>query len=538
MATYYKYAERAAGSQVNWAEIGKNLTDTLQEENRIREEKKAAIDESTRQYGLRLEKSPQGENTTLNQWGLDYAADAQQARLIQDRLLRQGKLKLRDYTMMRQNLTDGTNEAFSLLDEYNAEYKVKMERAKSMDPATASQYLEQWLGEQAEGFANFKDSKLYINPTTFTVNVAKTKEVNGVKVMSDDPNDFTTVNQLRNRIKSRFDKFDTDSYLTKQVAMLGTDIKATIIRGTSTKAGQVFTEEDIRQRDGADKALSAIVDAAFAGMPTNRSSVLTNDLGLYTKVEYDKDGKEISRTQVPFTFTWNEKEKGGNVIYLKEVDGKITPQFTAEQEKIAKDYMLEKINMMITRKENIDVFTEPRPASTTSSNKNIDDIRKNASWGNLFGYLYSGDANQIEAARQGIESLAGVEKVIRTQNGVQIKYEGVDQPKNFSFYDNNGNMRAIGDFVKSIGLGILGQDADLDAVTAGAYNIENPNLNTQYASAPDLTGLDPSNWRDMNEIQNRINAWKEDQKAIQSQGTSGSVQQGGGQQGGGTGELD
>lgn len=526
MATYYKYAERAAGSQVNWAEIGKNLTDTLQEENRIREEKKAAIDESTRQYGLKLEKSPQGENTTLNQWGLDYAADAQQARLLQDRLLRQGKLKLRDYTMMRQNLTDGTNEAFSLLDEYNAEYKVKMERAKSMDPATASQYLEQWLGEQAEGFANFKDSKLYINPTTFTVNVAKTKEVDGVKVMSDDPNDFTTVNQLRNRIKSRFDKFDTDAYLTKQVAMLGTDIKATIIRGTSTKAGQVFTEEDIRQREGADKALSAIVDAAFAGMPTNRSSVLTNDLGLYTKVEYDKDGKEVSRTQVPFTFTWNEKEKGGNVIYLKEVDGKITPQFTTEQEKIAKDYMLEKINMMITRKEDIDVFTEPRPAASTGGSGGD---KKDISYGNLFGYLYSGNGAQIESAVQGIEALPGVQKVTRTQSGVVIKFEDGNE-KTFSFYDDSGNNKSIGDFVKSLGFGILGTDANLDLVTQGAYNIGNPNLNQRYMSGPDLTGLDPSNWRDMNEIQNRITQWRESQQA--------NDQQGGGQQGGGTGELD
>ena len=526
MATYYKYAERAAGSQVNWAEIGKNLTDTLQEENRIREEKKALIDESTRQYGLRLEKSPQGENTTLNQWGLDYAADAQQARLIQDRLLRQGKLKLRDYTMMRQNLVDGTNEAFSLLDEYNAEYKVKMERAKSMDPATASQYLEQWLGEQAEGFANFKDSKLYINPTTFTVNVAKTKEVDGVKVMSDDPNDFTTVNQLRNRIKSRFDKFDTDAYLTKQVAMLGTDIKATIKAGTSTKVGQKLTVEDIRQREGADKALSAIVDAAFAGMPTNRSSVLTNDLGLYTKVEYDKDGKEVSRTQVPFTFTWNEKEKGGNVIYLKEVDGKITPQFTTEQEKIAKDYMLQKINMMITRKEDIDVFTEPRPAASTGGSGGD---KKDISYGNLFGYLYSGNGAQIESAVQGIEALPGVQKVTRTQSGVVIKFEDGNE-KTFSFYDDSGNNKSIGDFVKSLGFGILGTDANLDLVTQGAYNIGNPNLNQRYMSGPDLTGLDPSNWRDMNEIQNRITQWRESQQA--------NDQQGGGQQGGGTGELD
>ena len=536
MATYYKYAERAAGSQVNWAEIGKNLTDTLQEENRIREEKKALIDESTRQYGLRLEKSPQGENTTLNQWGLDYAADAQQARLIQDRLLRQGKLKLRDYTMMRQNLVDGTNEAFSLLDEYNAEYKVKMERAKSMDPATASQYLEQWLGEQAEGFANFKDSKLYINPTTFTVNVAKTKEVDGVKVMSDDPNDFTTVNQLRNRIKSRFDKFDTDAYLTKQVAMLGTDIKATIKAGTSTKVGQKLTVEDIRQREGADKALSAIVDAAFAGMPTNRSSVLTNDLGLYTKVEYDKDGKEVSRTQVPFTFTWNEKEKGGNVIYLKEVDGKITPQFTTEQEKIAKDYMLQKINMMITRKEDIDVFTEPRPASTSTGSKSREDYNKDMSRGNLLAYFYSGDGTQIETARQAIEALPGVDRVIRTKDGVIVNFKNEDgkiEPKTFSFYDEDGNRLSIDNFVNSMSQAIYGTNVSLDAIRQGAYNIGNTNLNEEYYAEPDFTGLDPNKFSDqmkMQVIMNDKSKWK-----VKGGGAQPS---GGGQQGGGTGELD
>jgi len=527
MATYYKYAERSAGSQVNWAEIGKNLTDTLQEESKLREEKKAAIDEASRQYGITLENSPQGENTTLNQWGLNFGGDAQEARLLQDRLLRQGKLRLKDYTIMRQNLTDGTKAAFNLLDEYNAEYKEKMARFKATDPANASQLLEAWLLEQAEGFANFKDSKLYINPSTFAVNVAKVNRKDGVEEMSTDPNDFTTVNDLRNRIKARFDKFDADAYLAKQVSLLGTDIKATIKAGTSRKVGQVLTEEDIRQRDGANEVISAMIDAAFAGNPTNISSVLTNNLGLYS------DPKDPNAAKVPFTFTWNEKEAGKNVIYLKEVDGKITPQFTDEQDKIARKYMLDKINLMITRKEDIDVYTEPRPATVSGGSKTGDaDIRKNASFGNLFGYLYSGDGTQIDAAVQGIEALAGVEKVTRTKNGVTIKYEGIDEPKNFSFYDKDGNMKSIDNFVESMGLAILGQDADLDAVKAGAYNIGNPNLNTQYASAPDLAGLDPSDWRDAIEIQNRINAWKEGRKN-QPQQTSG-----GGQQGGGTGELD
>lgn len=528
MATYYKYAERAAGSQVNWAEIGKNLTDTLQEENRIREEKKALIDESTRQYGLRLEKSPQGENTTLNQWGLDYAADAQQARLIQDRLLRQGKLKLRDYTMMRQNLTDGTNEAFSLLDEYNAEYKEKVERAKSMDPAAGSQYLEQWLMEQAEGFANFKDSKLYINPTTFTVNVAKTKEVNGVKEMSDDPDDFTTVNELRNRIKSRFDKFDADTYLAKQVALLGTEIKAEIISGTSRKVGQKITIEDITERNGARDAINSMIDAAFAGSPTNMSSVLTNALGLY------KDPANPNAAGVPYTFTWDKSAAGKNVIYLENVDGKITPQFTSEQEKAAKDYMLQKINVMLTRKEDIDVFTEPRPVSSGGGGRSREDYTKDMSRGNLLAYFYSGDGTQIETARQAIEALPGVDKVVRTKDGVIINFKNEDgkiEQKPFSFYDEDGNRKSIDDFVNSMSQAIYGTDVNLEAIRQGAYNIGNPNLNEEYYAEPDLEGLDPV--FDIFEIQRRVN----DRSTWKVKG-GGARPSGGGQQGGGTGELD
>ena len=41
MATYYKYAERNVDSQVNWAEVGKGISDMLADEVKIREEKKS-----------------------------------------------------------------------------------------------------------------------------------------------------------------------------------------------------------------------------------------------------------------------------------------------------------------------------------------------------------------------------------------------------------------------------------------------------------------------------------------------------------------
>lgn len=513
MATYYKYAERAAGSQVNWAEIGKNLTDTLSEENKLREEKKAAIDEATRQYGLELEKSPQGDNTTLNQWGLNFGGDAQEARLLQDRLLKSGKLKLKDYTIMRQNLTDGTKTAFSLLDEYNAEYKEKMARFKATDPTNASQLLESWLMEQAEGFANFKDSKLYINPTTFAVNVAKVKREGGVETMSTDPDDFTTVNDLRNRIKARFDKFDADAYLAKQVALLGTDIKATIIRGTSVKAGQVFTEEDIRQREGADKVISAMIDAAFAGNPTNISSVLTNSLGLYNDIKYDKDGKEVSRTQTPFTFTWNKNEAGKNVIYLKKVDGQITPEFTPEQDKIARNYMLEKINLMVTRKEDRDVYNEPRPATVSGGvsggNKPTAGQSADAGLGNLIGYLYSGDQGQVDTAIDALVNMEGVQDVQRFRDRVEIKFDGDSEYRPFKFGST------IEDFVRAFGYA-LDPKSDLNAMVAGAYNIGNPVLNEDYETGVDFIGVDPNTYSGQLELARRTKEYNDRKKNRES----------------------
>ena len=54
MATYFKYAERSAESQINWAEVGKNMTDMLQEQERIRDEKISALDAATRELGEKL----------------------------------------------------------------------------------------------------------------------------------------------------------------------------------------------------------------------------------------------------------------------------------------------------------------------------------------------------------------------------------------------------------------------------------------------------------------------------------------------------
>ena len=78
MATFYKYAERSAESQVNWAEIGKDMTDMLRQEVAVREEKKAAIDEAV-VAALALRKSVHDKELA------DITASEDKAKIERDR---------------------------------------------------------------------------------------------------------------------------------------------------------------------------------------------------------------------------------------------------------------------------------------------------------------------------------------------------------------------------------------------------------------------------------------------------------------------
>ncbi len=255
MATYYKYAERSADSQINWAEVGKDMSDMLKEETRIREEKKSAIDAASREFGNTLANPPQGEHKGANQWALEYGDNAAQFMLMQDRLLKSGQMKLKDYTIARQNILDGTDRAFNLAKDYQAVFADKMERYKT----DKSQDLEQWLMGQAEGYSDFNKSQLYINPTDGTVSVAmkELKKVDGkdVYVMNTNPNEFTSINTLKNQIAGKYDKYNTNIATDAFVKGLGENVTSVIAKTASLSAGGlILNVEDIRNRKDIDPA--------------------------------------------------------------------------------------------------------------------------------------------------------------------------------------------------------------------------------------------------------------------------------------------
>jgi hypothetical protein len=478
MATYYKYAERSVDSMVNWAEIGKNITDMLGEENRIREEKKAAIDQATREFGKKLAEAPQGENRDVNKWTLNYADDATQAMLLQDRLLKSGRTKLKDYNINRQNLVDGTNVLFNLSKEYQDEYKIKMERMKSTDPATRSQAIEDWLMGSVEGFSNFSESKPLINPTDYTVNVGMMKKnpETGVMELTDD---VASVNSLRNRIKSKFDYFDVDNANVGIAGKLAEYVNAEIQRGGSTKAGFVITTEDAMKRQGYQKALDEAINSMLVS-PFNISSILTENIGVDQKT-----GKAFS-----FTFDEKEAKANSNLILMKTENDMPVPQFTEDQRKAASSFMKGQIEQMIKRDEKINPYAEPRPERATQYELAFGRQKENAKdMGNMIGQLYSGNDQEVTAAINYFNGLSSVQQAKRDKNGVTITFTNGNS-KTIPFYDKSNKEIGRENFVRQGTSLLLGDEAPINDVVAGSLRTKS-NLLNRKAEATGQTSTAP-----------------------------------------------
>jgi len=286
--SYYGYVKRENAAGVNWQEVGENLSNVLLEAGAERQAKRDAFDEATKEYQDILNNAPSGDFKTANAFALNHAADAARMRLIQDRLLKNGVMKDRDYTVARQNLTDGTKQLFGLAEEYQAEYTEKMARLKDGQ----SQELESWLMAQIEGLSNLKNAQSYINSEDGSVSIGKLIDgPNGTRVLSKNPNDFMTVNQLRNRYKEKYDKFDVSGTMTIEAERLGTFIESVRDAGGPAYAGTITKLLDSTKRGtlgpNGEKAVDSfltmekdMINGYLESNPLNALSVLTNSVAI------------------------------------------------------------------------------------------------------------------------------------------------------------------------------------------------------------------------------------------------------------------
>ena len=472
MSTYYNYAERSANSQVNWAEVGKGISDMLKDEVKIREEKKAAIDKATREFQQTLQNAPQGQFQDANKFTNDYAHSMMQQQMIDNRLLKSGQMKLQDYTYRRQNYIDGTNTLFDLQKMYQENYKQKMEGVQSgeFQPLTSANMAS------VEGFADFSKSKAIIDPNTGVVNVGIMKPNAQTGVM-ELTNDVVPVNVIRGKILTNIAAYKIDDAMNNTIKSFGDRIETLYDIATKTKAGTITELTGIGaleasknpqfkgEIDQFNKAIDQTINGYFAD-PYHLSSVLTMQLNKYDATS--------------FTYDKNEAAKDPNKLLLK-----INPStglgtldesgaHFKEQEKEAKDWvrtqLLAKMDSKKTMKETGTVPYGPQPQQWMQQ-AGQDKKNEKAAVG-AWNQLYTGKTAAEKQAAADILlgtpnaqnlGLLGID--VSSPGRVKLTYADPKKNRDIPMIDANGKPISIYDFA-AIGTELHGVADKNEAVRA------------------------------------------------------------------------
>ena len=470
MATAYKYVKREPEDQINWAKVGQDFTTMLDEEVQSRRDKKQAIDDATREYQKVLNNVPQGENSNLNGMALGFGADLQKQMLMQETLLKSGQLDPQQYTKMRQNLTDGTDQGFSLLQDYNTEYSAKMALLSNDLPVgeqLSSVDLE--IMANAEGFANFNDSKLVINSESGQVMMATMiKDPNnpdGPLIPNPDPNQLVSPANLKNRIKTKILKYDVVGAAETWTNSLGKDVVSTVTSmGTKYTAGTIKKISDITARKGGVKDMSPTELAALA----TELGVDATDIKAYSLyqeaqnnwadgqisndsfsgasvlmdfVDFTPDGKEYTTTFNPKdvyiadanTDSGYKEDKDGNpvrqdgkdnIILLESKNGRTVTNLSEEQNNVAKRALKSQTGIQVDYEEVESaefMKKDIKPSELEDKNAKLNAKQDNV-YSNVAKLYYGNDAEVDEAIKFLRSTNPDITDIDRNGDDVIVRY--------------------------------------------------------------------------------------------------------------------
>ena len=436
--TYFKAQPTAAETQIDWAEVGKNFSDMLTEEARVREEKKAAIDEASRQYQKTLNDVEQGQSATANQWWLTASNEMQEQMLMQDRMLKSGALNPRDYTLMRQNLVDGTDGLIDVFGKFNVEFEDRMNRFENGE----SQDLEQWAMAELENFGNFQKTAVVVNPETGMLSVADVDD-NGAIV--NDPNKIRSVTSMQNLIARRYDKYDLEGATTTYAEGVGTFDTISRRYGSETAKGLIqkvtdpfvkeFTASELialgmSEKDAIDFAAELNVYRAgedqlvsdIMSVWSNTSSILTNSMS------FAPNGEE-------YTFTFNEERAENEILLRKDGQGQIFAEYTKEQEAAVAEAIRDSLRNKLDRTIDTTVVSDVAAESATDRAAGRGDKAQKDLVG-VWSEIYYKEGEQKQAS---LDALLSSEKAI--QNGL-IDIVVTDRKVDF-VYTNPAKNRTI-----------------------------------------------------------------------------------------------
>lgn len=472
--TYYKHVKREANSQVNWAEVGKKISDSLIQVRDERERRKAEIDEASRQFGEQLANAPQGENVEFNEFINDAARDTAELRRIQDNLLRSGMMKMRDYTRGRQNLSDGWTNFSKLGEEYNTEWSEKIARAQNGEGSLQ----ELFEMEQLEGFANFTEAKMYIDPMTGKISLGhRVKGEDGYTSDIDMEKPLITINEMRERVRRKINRYDVIGGLSTVVDALGQNVE--VLR----RAG-IETVDDITSRELSDDQKRAV--SLFRSAQTNALNSILSNADVASSIMSDYVNV-VGDKQVEFTYDEEEAKRAAaagedHVMYLKrdENSGNYFFEPTDAQRKIMTNALRDQMDIMLDIKETPMARDLQAERENRESGRGVKEQVKAIS---AIANLWGGTDEQVDKAGDSLMNMPTARGPLSGQDrgeyGITFYWNEGKENQFFSYRDEKTKeIKSQEDFIEGVA-SFFGIENIEEALSKSRYN-PNAQFNSTY----------------------------------------------------------
>ena len=310
---YYGYKDRGeAGTPiVDWGKIASDLTEKLTTVEAGREAKRKEIDEVTQGFVNEINTVDDGHSQSMGTFIQDSANSTKQYALLQQKLLKQGKIDPNQYKMNLQNQKDSWTSFTNVTKNWNANYDRFMDmQAKGLVGQQAADQME-LLGNMQ----NFQNKKSFIDPASGNLYVAEYDKNGNIDTSKFQPQSATGLFKIMGDIPVKVN-------VTAEVAK-----NNKIAEFKKMTAGSMVSDPTARPeyKNMAEQVANSVLS-------TDRAigSVLMDTVGGYTTT-YQPD---------PSKYTPEEKaaDKAGKlIVYKRDGTGNYNPtDFTPAQIEEAK----------------------------------------------------------------------------------------------------------------------------------------------------------------------------------------------------------
>ena len=382
---------------VDWLSVGRDVVKTLTDQEKAREETRQKGEQAYREEIKRLGSVELGKDALANQWIMNTVDSITGTAGIDQKLWKSGALSTKDYLRNKANRKNGTDLVIQSYNTYNKNYNEVMDGIAN---GTLAKEKMLFLRAQAESMFDFEKTGVIVNPETSEVSVAKKDLVDGVYVMSENPNEFLNASELLQASSALYTAFDAD----KAASDLAKDVAQTVLR----TVGGTDIEQAYKALYNAPKGTQAKLDQARKDQI--RAILNSEDAGAFL-TDYLNEGFSFTKDSDEAATKNNEMSK----MILLNQDG--STSLTEEQLNYAVDKFDGILEAYLPKKQKFKTDTEGDIIRKTTGKTDQDTVT-------LLAQLQSGQTEQdrkIAATNlAGLEKNSNIVKIVEFQDKLEI----------------------------------------------------------------------------------------------------------------------